>query len=246
MTHKPRFGIMQPYFFPYLGHFSLITAVDDWLVFDITQYTPKTWMNRNRILNPNDGWQYVSIPLANGSISIKTHEAKILDPVKARENVQGKLSHYKRKAPYYNAVLKLIEETFDDDDDSLVRLDVRGLAAVCRYLNLPFRYRICSEMNLNLPATLGPGEWALEICSQLGAGSYLNPSSGKALFDRTRFVERGIDLYYAKFTEFHYRTMDYRYESYLSMLDILMWNPPDAISRAAREHIVIESATGNE
>lgn len=32
---------MQPYFFPYLGHFSLIASVDRWYVFDITQYTPE-------------------------------------------------------------------------------------------------------------------------------------------------------------------------------------------------------------
>jgi hypothetical protein len=246
MTRKHRFGIMQPYFFPYLGHFSLIAAVDEWLVFDLTQYTPKTWINRNRILHPNQGWQYVSIPLANGSISIKIHEAKILDPVAARKNVQGKLSHYKRNAPYYDAVLNLIEETFDDGDDSLVRLDVRGLAAVCRYLGISFRYRICSEMNLDLPIALNSGEWALEICSQLGADGYLNPSSGKALFNRTCFAKRGIDLCFAQPTEFSYRTIGYRYEPYLSMLDILMWNPPDVVARAASEHVIIKRAIGNE
>jgi len=58
-----RLGIMQPYFFPYLGHFSLISSVDKWIVFDVTQYTPKTWMNRNRILHPKTGWQYVPFRL---------------------------------------------------------------------------------------------------------------------------------------------------------------------------------------
>lgn len=57
-----RLGIMQPYFFPYPGHFALIAHVDQWLVFDITQYTPKTWMNRNRILHPRGGGT-TSLPL---------------------------------------------------------------------------------------------------------------------------------------------------------------------------------------
>jgi WbqC-like protein family len=48
-----RLGIMQPYFCPYLGHFALIAAVDQRIVFDVTQYTPKTWMNRNPILHPD-------------------------------------------------------------------------------------------------------------------------------------------------------------------------------------------------
>ena len=50
-----RLGIMHPFFFPYLGHFALIAAVDQWIVFDVTQYTPKTWMNRNPILQPDTG-----------------------------------------------------------------------------------------------------------------------------------------------------------------------------------------------
>jgi hypothetical protein len=242
MANKPMFGIMQPYFFPYLGHFSLIAAVDEWLVFDITQYTPKTWMNRNRILHPGEGWQYVSVPLANGSISIKTSEVRVLDPAQVRKSMTGKLSHYKRKAPYYDVVLRLVEESFDDHDDSLARLDVRALAAVCRYLDIPFRHRICSELNLVLPDSLGPGEWALEISSQLGAGSYLNPASGQALFDTARFAERGIELHFARPSEFSYHTGHYRYEPWLSILDVLMWNPPDVVARAAREHVTIEPA----
>lgn len=237
---KRMFGIMQPYFFPYLGHFSLIAAVDEWLVFDITQYTPKSWMNRNRILDPKEGWQYVTVPLTNGSISIKTSEARVLNPVKACKSVMGKLSHYKRQAPYYDAVLQLVEETFDDHDDSLVQLDARGLAAVCRYLDIPFRYRICSELELDLPDRLGPGEWALEICSRLGAGRYLNPVSGGALFDPARFAKRGIDLCFARPEEFSYATGRYRYEPGLSILDVLMWNPPEAVARVAREHVTIE------
>ncbi len=62
---------MQPYFFPYLGHFALIAHTDAWVVFDISQYTPKTWMNRNRVLHPTDGWTYVTAPLSNSSIHIK-------------------------------------------------------------------------------------------------------------------------------------------------------------------------------
>ena len=82
---------MQPYFFPYLGHFSLIASVDRWYVFDITQYTPRTWMNRNRILHPHDGAQYVTVPLSNSSNSIKTSEARILDLSAARQSIVGKL-----------------------------------------------------------------------------------------------------------------------------------------------------------
>jgi len=237
-----KFGIMQPYFFPYLGHFSLIAAVDEWIVFDITQYTPKTWMNRNRILHPKAGWQYITVPLSNSSISIKIHEARILNLVDAKSTITGKLSHYKKKAPYFEAVNALVRDVFDSAaDDSLVHLNVLGLKAVCRYLDIPFHCRVCSEMNLSLPENLGPGDWALEICRQLGATSYLNPASGEGIFDPTAFADRGIALYFAQPKEFGYRTGTYQYEPHLSILDVLMWNAPEVVAEAVRNNLVVRT-----
>lgn len=235
---------MQPYFFPYLGHFSLIDAVDEWIVFDITQYTPKTWMNRNRILHPKEGWQYVTVPLSNSSISIKTHEAKVLNLGEAKANIIGKLSHYKKKAPYFESTIALVNDSFDfAENDSLVHLNVRGLAAVCRYLDIPFNFRIASELNLPLPEKLGPGDWALEICSLLGATHYINPASGEGIFDSGKFSARGIDLRFLKTREFVYRPGSYRYEPNLSIVDVLMWNSPAAVVEAIRGNAdVLEKA----
>ena len=171
-----KLAIMQPYFFPYPGHFALIARCDEWVVFDITQYTPKTWMNRNRVLHPDGGPHWISVPLANGSISIKTSEARVLDPAGACRSVLGKLSHYRRQAPFFKAVEDLVREAFalPTGDDSLVHLNLRGLDAVCGYLGLDFKRRIASELQLDLPAQLAPGDWALEIGRRLGAKAYLN------------------------------------------------------------------------
>jgi len=45
-----KLGIMQPYFFPYLGYFSLIKYVDKFILLDEVQYIRHGWINRNRIL----------------------------------------------------------------------------------------------------------------------------------------------------------------------------------------------------
>jgi hypothetical protein len=239
-----KLGIMQPYFFPYLGHFSLIAAVDEWVVFDITQYTPKTWMSRNRILHPKEGWQYVSVPLSNSSISIKTHEAKVLNLADARQSLLGKLSHYKGKAPFYRKVVELVSGVFDasSGDDSLVRLNANGLQAVCAYLDIPFRHRICSEMALQFPADMGPGDWAPHICRQLGATHYLNPASGEALFDPAQFARYGVNLQFVSSSEFKYSTGPYQYEPHLSVLDVLMWSAPEVVKEAACRSVRIRDA----
>jgi hypothetical protein len=117
---------MQPYFFPYMGDFALIANVDAWIVFDITQYTPKTWINRNRVLHPTSGANWVSIALKNSRRSIKIREARVLDVAAAARSTLGKLGHYRRFAPYERAVEEIVRATFDAvaDDDSLVALVV--------------------------------------------------------------------------------------------------------------------------
>jgi WbqC-like protein family len=247
MKNNFTMGIMQPYFFPYVGHFSLIAAVDEWIVFDITQYTPKTWINRNRILHPSTGWQYLTVPLSNSSNSIKIHQARVLNLADAKAKIAGKLSHYKKNAPYFAVIAGLINDVFDSaTDDSLVHLNVHGLEAVCRYLNIPFTYRICSELSLPLPEKLGPGGWALEICSLLGANRYVNPSSGLDLFDPVAFARRDIALDFVYPVEFAYSTGPYQYEPNLSIIDVLMWNPPVLVAEVVCRGLVVKVGNNDD
>lgn len=228
-----KLGIMQPYFFPYLGHFALIAAVDEWVVFDVTQYTPKTWMNRNRILHPKEGWQYVTVPLSNSSINIKTHEAKVLNVADAKTSLLGKLSAFRRQAPYYGKVTQLVEQAFASvGTDSLCELNTQTLAAVCAYLELPFRHRLCSQLDLDFPADMTPGDWAPFVSAALGASTYVNPAGGRELFDPAAFERVGVELRFAEFAEFSYDPAPYRYEPHLSVLDVLLWNDPARVREA--------------
>ncbi|HQT76554.1 MAG TPA: WbqC family protein, partial [Rhodopila sp.] len=232
-----RLGIMQPYFFPYPGHFGLISAVEEWVVFDVTQYTPKSWMNRNRVLHPTEGTSWISVPLANSSISIPTRDARILNPKAARQSILGKLTHYKPEVRRrrYDLVCSLVDAAFGDDaDDSLVALNTRGLSVCCERLGFSFRYRICSTLELDFPDHLGAGGWAPFICARLGATSYVNPLGGQALFNPDAFSRIGVELLFAATDTLHYDQGRYAPEPNLSILDALMWNDPAWIADAIR------------
>ena len=233
-------GIMQPYFFPYWGHFALIAAVDRWVVFDVTQYTPKTWMTRNRILHPTEGWQYVSVPLDKASISIKTHQARILNPEEAGDQIIRKLAHYKKRAPYFDQVIALVESAFSNlADDRLVTLDTTALSKTCAYLGIPFDYSICSQLGLALPDDLGPGDWAPTIAHRLGARRYVNPAGGRELFRKEQFDELGVELRFLQHGSFEYPTPGYQFQPNLSILDAMMWNDPAVIRKAVTENVTI-------
>lgn len=242
-----KLAIMQPYFFPYLGHFALIAVADEWIVFDVTQYTRKSWISRNRVLHPDDGWQYVSIPLANSSIHIKISEAKMANPRDQKRYVLGKVSHYKRHAPYYARVCEIIDKTFAGlTGDSLVSLNVSGLRAVCEYLGLPFRYSLCSQLDIAYPEKLPAGGWAPWICARLSADVYINPVGGRELFDPADFAKKHVALRFLEFAPFVYDTPGYNFEKDLSILDVLMWNSPEAIVQAIGTNSALISVSGEE
>lgn len=223
---------MQPYLFPYLGHFGLIASVDEWVVFDVSQYTPRSWMNRNRILHPKENWQYVTVPLANSSSSIKTHEARILDIEKAKQSILGKLSHYRRYAPYFNKVSEIVRDAFDRTEDNLlVSLNINALELVCGYLGIPFHCRRAIELEISYPQDIGPGDWAPFISSEIGASEYVNPAGGREIFDRTVFEAVGVELYFSEFSGYEYDTGPYLYQPNLSVLDVMMWNSAENISQ---------------
>jgi hypothetical protein len=236
-----KLGIMQPYFFPYLGHFALIAAVDEWVVLDVTQYTRKSWINRNRILRAAGGWQYVSVPLVDSSIHISIARATITDPSELEKYVLGKLSHYARRAPHYKAVGDIVRTAFArSTGTSLVSLNISGLRTVCDYLGLAFRPRICSQL-APFPQGLKAGQWAPWIAARLEADIYVNPVGGRELFNPADFAARGIELQFLDFTPFVYDTPGYAFESNLSILDVLMWNSGAVVRHAIHDNSTLIS-----
>ena len=157
-----RLGIMQPYFFPYAGHFELIASTDRWVVFDTVKYNRRSWMNRNRVLGPQKGWQYVGVPVRHAVFGTPVHTVTVLDKQAALARLLAQTVHYRRFAPYYRETTRLIEESFGRTrSDRLVDLNVSILVVVCEYLRTPFRWQLCSESGLDLGAVHEPNSLPL-------------------------------------------------------------------------------------
>ncbi|NCC94317.1 MAG: hypothetical protein EOM10_13715 [Opitutae bacterium] len=226
-----KLGIMQPYFFPYPGYFDLIRKTDRWVVFDTPQYTPRTWMNRNRILHPAEGWQYITVPVEKFPRFAPMTAIRVKEPEASRDKVLRQLEHYRRHAPRYDDAVAVVTEGFARRrSDSLVDVNVACLAAVCEYLGMAFNHALFSEMDLRLPEIDHPGKWALEICRAMGADEYVNAPGGRELFDPKAFRESGIALRFGTIREFVYPTRPYAFTPHLSILDCIMWCTPEEIT----------------
>jgi len=231
-----RVAIMQPYFFPYIGYFQLINATDKWIVFDTVQYIYHGWINRNRILHPQDGWQYIIVPLNKHLRDEVIKNVTVVSQNDWKKKILGQLTHYKKKAPYYSQTIELLNNCFSKNECTLSRLNTEFLSEICRYLEIKFNYEYFSEMDLDIENINDPGDWALLISERMGATQYINLPGGQDLFNRQKFTEKNIELNFIVPNDIKYVQKKEPFVENLSILDIMMWNSKEQILHLLKEY----------
>ncbi|WP_345117138.1 WbqC family protein [Hymenobacter algoricola] len=222
-------AIMQPYFFPYLGYFALIKHTDFFVSFDPVQYIRKGWMNRNRVLKPGEGWQYITAPVQAADRDALIKEVQVVEGEAWKMQILRQLEHYKKRAPYYAEVTALLESCFASPELSISRLNTFYLLQVCQYLAIPFSYDIFSDLNLTLGPVAAPDEWALRTSQALGATTYVNAPGGREFFHPEKYASEGVSLQFLDITLEPYSQRRPTFEAGLSIVDVLMFNTPEQV-----------------
>ena len=226
MSTYDKVGIMQPYLFPYLGYFQLIQATDKWVVFDDIQFSKKSWVNRNRILHPEESkeWQFFTLPLSKYSLGTNINELRINSKIKWKEQFFGKLTHYKNKAPFYNETIAFLQATLSFETESVSDFIAHCLNETCNYLSIPYSPIIFSSMSMSKNNIYDSGDWALQISKYLGASEYINPVAGEKIFNVNKFNDHKIKLTLLTSDLKNYSQKRKDFCSSLSIIDIMMWN----------------------
>ena len=225
-----KLGVMQPYFFPYLGYFDLINSVDHWIVADSVQYIRHGWINRNRIHHSQSDWKYIIAPVRKCPLGTPIHKIKTVNS-EWRMSILRSLHHYKKHAPFFKRTYELVEECLETKETSLAPLNVSILARTCSYLEIPFKWEYLSELDLPMDAANSPEELAILISRTAGATEYINPPGGADLYNPEKFKQHGIDLRIKNIIDFQYNCSPYEFIPYLSIIDVLMWNTPHTIRK---------------
>lgn len=226
-----KIAIMQPYFFPYVGYFSLIKHTDMFILFDPVQFIRHGWIERNRVLKQNEGWLYVQVPLIKASRDVLIKDTLIDNTKDWKSKIIAQLQPYKKIAPHYFKVIKLINEIFEEDYQSIVYLNKAVLEKTCQYLGMEKKFPIFSEMNMVIEEPQAPDEWALNICKAMGTGvTYWNPPGGMDFFNKSKYDQAGVDLKFQKVNLSEYNQKRTPFEAGLSIIDIMMFNTPEEIN----------------
>ena len=228
-------GIMQPYFLPYIGYFQLMNAVDKYVIYDNIQYTKKGWINRNRILQ-NGKDVLITIPVEKGSdfldikdrcVSTNFDKKKLLNQIKETY----------RKASLFESVMPLTEDIINFDKSNLAAYIFNSIDQIRTYLNIDTEIVVSSTLNID--HSLKGQDKVITICKELQATDYYNAIGGQELYNAEDFGKENINLHFVSTNPIEYKQFKNEFVPWLSILDVMMFNPVDEIQRMLNNYKLI-------
>lgn len=217
---------MQPYFFPYIGYFQLINAVDKFIIYDDVNYINRGWINRNNILI-NGSATLIQIPLSGASQNKLINEVEVLNEAKRKVKLLRTIEQSYKKAPFYLAIYDLIQTHINKEHTHIAELNVESTQAVCKYLGI--NTQIISSSSHYQNKHLNGQDRILNICKIENADHYINPIGGIELYDRELYNENKIKLNFIQSSAISYPQFNNEFVPYLSIIDILMFCEPEYI-----------------
>lgn len=220
-----KIAVMQPYFFPYLGYFSLIHSVEHFMFFDDVQYLKKSWMSRNRLLNIEKGRPYYIRPTL-----IKPNYKALYTSVKLNNNDNWKLklveqlNGYKHKAPYYKQTKLLLEEILENNFDFLTTFNISSTTTISKALGLPTKFDNYTDYDFWFEEKPQEGDWGRVIAKEIKASHYINSPGGESFIFPEKFSEIDMKLGFIQPTLKPYNQSHSAFVSGLSIIDVLLFN----------------------
>lgn len=215
---------MQPYFFPYLGYFSLLDSVDAFLVYDDVNFIRRGWVNRNNFLGAQGAYRY-TLPVQNASQNKQICDLNISQFNEHKKQFLTSIEHSYKKAPYYEETAFLLNRIYATDDDNLSSFLTRSLQLVANYIGMSVTILRSSE--LKIAQDKARQDRIIEICKVLEATTYINASGGAELYDSSSFEIEKIALKFIQFEGAAYKQhKSSPFISNLSVVDGMMFNSP--------------------
>jgi hypothetical protein len=214
-----KLAIMQPYFFPYIGYWQLIHAVDRFVIYDDVNYIKGGWINRNRILI-NGEPAYITVPLDQPSPYKHICETKLQPSTSWRDKLVKMVEMTYRKAPNFAEVFPVVEKIIRHETNNLSDYLANQLQTLCTFMGIVTEFVISSRCYEN--NHLSGQERILDICKREGVSTYINPQGGQTLYDSETFRKAGIDLLFIIMRPISYKQRSEGLVPNLSIIDALM------------------------
>lgn len=210
-------AILQSNYIPWKGYFDMIAAVDEFILFDVVQYTRRDWRNRNKIKTPN-GTQWLTIPVqVKGKYLQKIEETEV-------DNTDWAVKHWNilqqnyKKAPYYNEIQEWLEPLYRNKYTNLSTLNRVFIENICTYLGIKTLITNASDYIISE----GANERLLHLCQQARATDYISGPAARDYLDEALFETSQIKVHWFDYSGYpEYPQLWGTFAHEVSILDLL-------------------------
>lgn len=228
-----KLAIMQPYFLPYIGYWQLINSVDKFVVLDDVNYINRGWINRNRIL-VNGSANLFTIPLIAASQNRLICDIQILEDEKWRNKLLKTVELQYKKAPCFDKAYQLVESVVLCLEFNLSKYILNSILQISDYLGIKTAVEPTSAKYSN--SFLKGAERIMDVCLQEKATAYYNPIGGAELYEKMRFAEKGVELFFLQASFREYNQHNNIFVPWLSIIDVMMFNSASFISNNLNDY----------
>ena len=196
--HMKKIALMQPYFMPYVGYFSLIHAVDEFYLFEEPQFTSPSYMHRNQLPNANGkGLFYIRVATNPRALKTSIRDITIpLDKPWKEVLIRQLISTYGScRYGYKKESLKVIEEILSPDISNFTLFIQHATKIIAAYLGIETRISIAPPTMFNHAQCNSPSDWAITFCEHLSEpAQFVNAIGGRKFLEKESFHHLGCEL----------------------------------------------------
>ena len=216
-------GIMQPYYFPYIGYWQLMNRADRYVIYDDAAFIKGGWIARNRILI-NGVPSFINVPLSGAGSGRPIREIRADITPRSVRKTRTKLECAYRRAPYYGEVYPVVARMLDAAavQEGLADYLSVLIREMTRLLNIRAEFSRSSELSRG--KELRGQDRVIEICRELNTDVYLNAIGGMHLYRAADFQAVGMELRFLRTDPISYRQFGGAFCPDLSIIDVLMFN----------------------
>lgn len=238
MVDVVKVGVMQPYLFPYLGYYQLVSCVDHFVFYDDVTFIKQGYINRNSILGDRTPLR-ITFPVFDASSNrLISDHSFCRDFSKQVKSIEQAYS----KAPYFKLFFPRVLSVLESPDRDVTRVCRKSIETVLDYLDIPFNHYLSSSLQYD--RAKNRADKLVSICKNLGGDTYVNSIGGSELYEHDSFSMNGIDLLFIKMMEITYkqRRVSDPFIPNLSMIDAGMWCPPEKIREMLLSYQLVKIA----
>ncbi|WP_226584278.1 WbqC family protein [Acuticoccus sediminis] len=182
-----RVAVMQPYFYPYMGYFRLIAAVDLFILFDCVQFPRRGRVHRTEVPDHAGGRRWLTLPLAHQPRETRIDGLAFADGAGATfaERLAGVPCLAGEGPP---AVAEALRSPLDRPIDYVER-NMRAVAGT-----LGITTPMVRSSGFAVPEDVRQADRIAAIARQVGATHYLNAPGGRGLYSTGFFAGHGLTL----------------------------------------------------